>query len=63
MDNHKLVMISIFGFFFKNMEKMQFFFNENMLGKFLGFDRMHVNKIFFLFLKREIDLKVFEIFF
>jgi len=29
------------------MEKMQFFFNENMLGKFLGFDRMHVNKIFF----------------
>jgi hypothetical protein len=45
------------------MEKMQFFFNENMLGKFLGFGRMHVNKIFFLFLKREIDLKVFEIFF
>ena len=24
---------------------------------------MHENKIFFLFLKREIDLKVFEIFF
>jgi len=37
---------------------MQFFY-ENMLGKFLGFDRMHENKIFFLFLKREINLKVF----
>jgi len=23
------------------------FFNENMLGKFLGFDRMHKNKIIF----------------
>jgi hypothetical protein len=23
-------------------------FNENMLGKFLGFGRMHENKIFFL---------------
>jgi len=40
---------------------MQFFY-ENMLGKFLGFGRMHENKIF-CFLKREIDLKVFEIFF
>ena len=37
-------------------------FNENMLGKFLGFDRMKTN-FFFVFLKREIDLKVFEIFF
>jgi len=35
-------------------------FNEIMLGKFLGFDRMHENKFFF---KREINLKVFEIFF
>jgi hypothetical protein len=35
-------------------------FNENMLGKFLGFDRMHENKIFFL--KGKFDLKVFEIF-
>jgi hypothetical protein len=34
-----------------------------MLGKFLGFGRMHENKTFFLFLKKEIDLKVFEIFF
>ena len=42
------------------MRKMQSF-NENMLGKFLGFGHMHGNKIFFL--KREIDLKVFEIFF
>jgi len=41
-------------------------FNENLLGKFLGFGCMHENKmfsIFFLFLKREINLKVFEIFF
>jgi len=37
-------------------------FNENMLGKFLGFSRMHENKIYFLFFKREIDLKVFDIF-
>jgi hypothetical protein len=44
MDDHKLVMISIF-FCFQNM---QFFFNENMLGKFLGFDRMYKNKLFFL---------------
>jgi hypothetical protein len=36
-------------------------FNENMLGKFLGFGRMHENKIYFF--KREINLKVFEIFF
>jgi hypothetical protein len=46
MDDHKLVMISIF-LDFQNMRKMQFF-NENMLGKFLGFGRMHENKIFFL---------------
>jgi len=45
---------------------MQFLFLWSMLGKFLGFGRMHENKIFFiffLFLKREINLKVFEIFF
>jgi hypothetical protein len=29
------------------MRKMQTF-NENMAGKFLGFDRMHENKFFFL---------------
>jgi len=34
-----------------------------MLGKILGFGRMHENKIYFLFLKREINLKVFLIFF
>jgi hypothetical protein len=28
------------------MRKMQSF-NENMLGKFLGFGRMHENKIYF----------------
>jgi hypothetical protein len=44
------------------MKKMQFFY-ENMLGKFLGFGRMHEKKIFFLFLKSEIDLKVFDNFF
>jgi len=27
------------------------FFNENMLGNFLGFGRMYENKIFFLFWK------------
>jgi len=50
MNNHKLVTISTFGFFFKNMKKMQFlFFIKNMLGKILGFGRMHKNKIFFSF--------------
>jgi hypothetical protein len=45
------------------MRKMQFF-NENMLGNFLGFDRMYENKIYIFFiLEREINLKVFEIFF
>ena len=51
MDDHKLVTISFFGFFFKkkNMKKMQlllFFFMKNMLGKILGFGRMHENKFF-----------------
>jgi hypothetical protein len=40
------------------MRKMQFF-NENMLGKFLGFGRMHENKIFFL---RGNLFKIFKIF-
>ena len=44
------------------MRKMQSF-NENMLGKFLGFGYIHENKFFFLKKKRKIDLKVFEIFF
>jgi hypothetical protein len=43
MDDHKLVMISIF---FSKHEKYAIFFNENMLGKFLGFGRMHENIIF-----------------
>jgi hypothetical protein len=40
-------------------------FNKNMLGKFLGFGRMHENKIYFFlfFFKGKFDLKVFEIFF
>jgi len=49
MDNHKLVMISIF---FQNMRNMQFF-NENTLEKFLGFNSMHKNKIF-SFLKKKL---------
>jgi hypothetical protein len=63
MDDHKLVMNSIF-FYFQNMRKMQFF-NKNMLGKFLEFDRMHENKIFFVFfcfLKKKINLKVSRFF-
>jgi hypothetical protein len=44
------------------MKKMQSF-NENMLGKFLGFGRMKTKHFFLFFLKREIDLKVFEILF
>jgi hypothetical protein len=41
MDDHKLVMISIFGFFL-------IFLMKNMLGKFLGFGRMQQNIFFFL---------------
>jgi len=48
MDDHKLVMISIF-FYFQNMRKMQSF-NENMREIFLGFGRMKT-KYFFFFLK------------
>jgi hypothetical protein len=44
MNDHKLVMISIF-LDFQNMRNMQFF-NENKLGKFLGFCRMHENNFF-----------------
>jgi hypothetical protein len=41
MDNHKLVTISIFGFFRKNKhEKDAIFFMKNMLGKILEFGRM-----------------------
>jgi hypothetical protein len=50
MDDHKLVMISIFEF--SKREKDAFFY-ENMLGKFLV--RMHENN----FLKREVDLTCF----
>jgi hypothetical protein len=55
MDDHKLVMISIF--YLQNMRDMQFFFfYENMLNFFLEFGRMQRN-IFFFF------LKMFSIFF
>jgi hypothetical protein len=40
-------MISIF-LGFQNMRKMQFFFNENILGNFLEFVHMQ-QKFFFLF--------------
>ena len=33
-----------------------------MLGKFLGFGRMHENKIFFIFLKGAINLKYLRFF-
>ena len=49
MDNYKLVTISIFGFFFLNMKNMQFLFfslMKNMLGKILGFGRIHEYKLF-----------------
>jgi hypothetical protein len=36
-----------------------FVFNKNILGKLLVFGRMHENKIFFIFLKEEINLKSF----
>jgi hypothetical protein len=47
MNNHKLVTISIFGFF--KHEKDAIFFMKNMLGKILGFGRMQQN--IFLFSK------------
>jgi hypothetical protein len=36
---------------------------KSMLRKVLGFGRTHETKYLFLLLKREIDLKVFDIFF
>jgi hypothetical protein len=57
MNDHKLVMISIF-LDFQNMRNMQFF-NENKLGKFLGFCRMHENNFF----KRKNYFKSFLYFF
>ena len=47
IDDYKLVMISTF-WIFKTWEKYNFF-NETKQWKFLGFDRMHENKIFFIF--------------
>jgi hypothetical protein len=43
------------------MRKMQFFY-ENMLVKFLGFDRMHEKKIIFVFVKGAINLKYLRFF-
>jgi hypothetical protein len=37
---------------FSKHEKDAIFFNENMLGNFLGFDRMHKNKLFFFEISR-----------
>jgi hypothetical protein len=44
MDNHKLVIISIFGFSKHEKDAIFFlFFLKNMLGKILGFGRMQQN--------------------
>jgi hypothetical protein len=44
MDNHKLVMISIFGFSKHEKDAIfVFFFMKNMLGKILGFGCMQQN--------------------
>jgi len=48
MDDHKLVMISIF--LFSKHEKDANFFYENILEIFLGFGCMHENKLY-IFLK------------
>jgi len=46
------------------MRKLQYFvFYENMFGKLWGFDYIHENKTFFVFLKEKINLKIFEFFF
>ena len=46
MDNHKLVIISIFSFL--KHDKNEFFL-KNMHEKLLGFGRMHENNFFFFF--------------
>jgi hypothetical protein len=61
MDDHKLVMMFIFSWIFKTWEKYNFFM-KICLENILGFGCMHENKIFFLFLKREINLKVLNFF-
>jgi hypothetical protein len=55
-------MISIFFFGFSKHEKDEIFY-ENMLAKFLVFDRMYENSTFiFCFFKWKINLKVFKFF-
>jgi len=48
MDDHKLIMISIFGFF--KTWKRCIFLMKNMLGKILEFGRMHEKSFIYLFL-------------
>ena len=49
-------MISIFAL--QNMRNMPLFFLvKSMLRKLLGFDHVHENKTFFVFLKEEINFK------
>jgi hypothetical protein len=57
MKDHKLVIIYNF---FENMRKMLFFFIKICLKNFLGFDRMHENKILFFFLERGNSFKIFK---
>jgi hypothetical protein len=47
MDNHKLVTISIFGFFIHEKNANFCFFMKNMLEIFLGFGRMQQNIFYF----------------
>jgi hypothetical protein len=51
MNNHKSVTISILHFL-KHDKNVILYFLENMHKKPLGFDCLHENKIFFVFLNK-----------
>jgi len=62
MGNHKLVTVSVFFLLKHKKDAIFCFFMKIYLENFLGSDRMHENKIYFLFLKGKINLKVLRFF-
>jgi hypothetical protein len=61
MDDHKLVMISIF--LFSKHQKYAIFFNENMLGNILGFGRTHEKIYFFEIFRKKLGILIPNLYF
>ena len=63
IDNHKLVIISIFSLLKHDKNEILFFLKKNIHEKLLGFGRMYKNKkYFFLCFGNEKFCEVFEFF-